>query len=176
MFYSNLVMYFIILTTAATLNAHGLTNIETAKQAAEALGPLAGRGAYWLFTLALVGTGILAVPVLAGSCAYAIADASVWHKASLSEKPERAPQFYGVIALAMLIGLALDFAGFDAVRMLFLSAVVNGLLAPPLVVLVVLLSNDSTVMGAHTNSRIANVLGWACAAVMAIAGVAMFVT
>ena len=85
MFYSNLVMYFIILTTAATLHAHGMTNIETAQQAAEALGPLAGRGAYWLFTLALVGTGMLAVPVLAGSCAYAIAEAATWREASLNE-------------------------------------------------------------------------------------------
>jgi NRAMP (natural resistance-associated macrophage protein)-like metal ion transporter len=176
MFYSNLVMYFIILTTAATLNAHGIKNIETAKEAAEALGPLAGKGAYWLFTLALVGTGILAVPVLAGSCAYAIAEAAVWRKASLCERPERAPRFYGVIAAAMLIGLALNFAGLNAVRMLFWSAVLNGLLAPPLVVIVVLLASDRSVMGVHINSRTANVLGWVCAAVMAIAGVAMFIT
>jgi NRAMP (natural resistance-associated macrophage protein)-like metal ion transporter len=175
MFYSNLVMYFIILTTAATLHAHGMNNIETARQAAEALGPLAGKGAYWLFTLALVGTGILAVPVLAGSCAYAIAEAAVWRKASLNERPERAPQFYAVIATAMLIGLALDFAGLNAVKMLFWSAVVNGVLAPPLVVLVVMLSSDSKVMGTRINTRTANVLGWVCAAVMTLAAVAMFV-
>jgi NRAMP (natural resistance-associated macrophage protein)-like metal ion transporter len=175
MFYSNLVMYFIILTTAATLHAHGMDKIETARQAAEALGPLAGKGAYWLFTLALVGTGILAVPVLAGSCAYAIAEAAVWRKASLNDKPERAPQFYAVIATAMLIGLVLDFAGLNAVKMLFWSAVVNGVLAPPLVVLVVLLSSDSKVMGTRVNTRTANVLGWVCAAVMTVAAVAMFV-
>jgi Mn2+/Fe2+ NRAMP family transporter len=176
MFYSNLVMYFILLTTAATLHAHGINNIETAQQAAQALGPLAGKGAYWLFTLALVGTGILAVPVLAGSCAYAIAEASVWRKASLNERPRRAPRFYAVITIAMLIGLALDFAGLNAVKMLFWSAVVNGVLAPPLVVLVVLLTSDSKVMGTRTNSRTASTLGWLCAAVMAIAAVAMFVT
>jgi NRAMP (natural resistance-associated macrophage protein)-like metal ion transporter len=176
MFYSNLVMYFIILTTAATLHAHQITNIETAQQAAEALGPLAGKGAYWLFTLALVGTGMLAVPVLAGSCAYAIAEAARWDSASLNERPWRAPQFYGVIAVAMLIGLALGFSGFNAVKMLFWSAVLNGVLAPPLVVIVVMLSSDRKVMGERINSRLANALGWICAAVMAIAAVAMIVT
>jgi NRAMP (natural resistance-associated macrophage protein)-like metal ion transporter len=176
MFYSNFVMYFIILTTAATLHAHGVTNIETAQQAAEALGPLAGRGAYLLFTLALVGTGMLAVPVLAGSCAYAIGEAAIWKAVSLNEQPRRAPRFYGVIAVAMLIGLALDFAGLNAVKMLFWSAVLNGVLAPPLVVLVVMLSSDRSVMGERINSFTANTLGWICAAVMAIAAVAMFVT
>jgi len=176
MFYSNLVMYFIILTTAATLHAHQITNIETAQQAAEALGPLAGKGAYWLFTLALVGTGMLAVPVLAGSCAYAIAEAAIWDTASLNERPWRAPQFYSVIAAAMVIGLGLGFAGFNAVKMLFWSAVLNGVLAPPLVVLVVMLSSDRKVMGERINSAAANALGWICAAVMAIAAVAMFVT
>jgi NRAMP (natural resistance-associated macrophage protein)-like metal ion transporter len=176
MFYSNLVMYFILLTTAATLHAHGMKNIETAQQAAEALGPLAGRGAYWLFTLALVGTGMLAVPVLAGSCAYAIAEAATWREASLSYSGSQAPRFYAVIALAMTIGLALDFAGLNAVKMLFWSAVLNGILAPPLVVLVVLLSSDRKVMGERVNSRSANVLGWICAAVMTVAAVAMLVT
>jgi NRAMP (natural resistance-associated macrophage protein)-like metal ion transporter len=176
MFYSNLVMYFIILTTAATLHAHGITNIETAQQAAEALGPLAGKGAYLLFTLALVGTGILAVPVLAGSCAYAIGEAAIWNAVSLNERPRRAPRFYGVIAIAMLVGLALDFAGLNAVKMLFWSAVLNGVLAPPLVVLVVMLSSDRGVMGERINSATANAMGWICAAVMAIAAVAMFVT
>jgi Mn2+/Fe2+ NRAMP family transporter len=176
MFYSNLVMYFILLTTAATLHAHGITHIETAQQAAEALGPLAGKGAYWLFTIALVGTGMLAVPVLAGSCAYAIAEAAIWRDASLNERPWRAPRFYAVIATAMLIGLALDFAGLNAVKMLFWSAVVNGVLAPPLVVLVVMLSSDRKVMGDRINGPVASALGWICAAVMTIAAVAMFVT
>jgi len=176
MFYSNLVMYFILLTTAATLHAHGMTNIETAQQAAEALGPLAGKGAYWLFTLALVGTGMLAVPVLAGSCAYAIAEAATWRTASLSEPGWRAPRFYAVIALAMTIGLALDFAGLNAVKMLFWSAVLNGVLAPPLVVLVVMLSGDRKVMGERINSLTANILGWVCAAVMTVASVAMLIT
>ena len=170
MFYSNLVMYFIILTTAATLHAHGKNDIETAQQAADALRPLAGGGAYWLFTLGLVGVGMLAVPVLAGSCAYAIAEAATWQEASLNDRPRRAPRFYGVIAAAMLIGLAMNFADLNAVKMLFWAAVLNGVLAPPLVVLVVLLSSDSKVMGQRTNSRTARMLGWLCAAVMATAG------
>jgi NRAMP (natural resistance-associated macrophage protein)-like metal ion transporter len=153
MFFSNLVMFFIILTTAATLHVHGIQNIETARQASEALRPLAGPGAYWLFTLGLVGTGMLAVPVLAGSCAYTIAEAASWKRASLGDSPQRAPQFYMVIAGAMVVGLALDFAGLNAVKMLFWSAVVNGVLAPPLIVLVVLLTSDKKVMGTRTNSR-----------------------
>jgi NRAMP (natural resistance-associated macrophage protein)-like metal ion transporter len=176
MFVSNLVMFFIVLTTAATLHAHGVKNIETAKQAAEALRPLAGKGAYWLFTLGLIGTGMLGVPVLAGSCAYAIAEAASWKGASLSKKPRRAWRFYMVIAGAMVVGLALDFAGLNAVKMLFWSAVVNGVLAPPLVVLVVLLTSDKKVMGQRANSRGAKVLGWICAAVMSAAALALAVT
>src|SRR5205085_7400172 len=132
MFFSNFVMYFIILTTAATLHVHGITTIETAKQAAEALRPLAGNGAYWLFTLGLIGTGMLAIPVLAGSSAYAVAEALAW-KASLEQPPRLAPRFYIVIAVSMLIGLALDYMGINAVAMLFWSAVLNGVLAPPLI-------------------------------------------
>jgi NRAMP (natural resistance-associated macrophage protein)-like metal ion transporter len=173
MFFSNLVMYFILLTTGATLHAHGQKSIETARQAAEALLPLAGKGAYWLFTLGLVGTGILAVPVLAGSCAYAIAEAAAWRRASLNDRPAQAPGFYAVMAGAMLIGLALNFAGLNAVKMLFWSAVLNGVLAPPLVVLVVLLTSDRKVMGKRVNSRLAATLGWLCAAVMSAAALAL---
>jgi NRAMP (natural resistance-associated macrophage protein)-like metal ion transporter len=175
MLLSNVVMYFIILTTATTLNAHGIKNIETAKQASEALRPLAGGGAYWLFTLGLIGTGVLAVPVLAGSCAYAIAEGARWRSASLNKKPHLAKRFYGVIAVAVLVGLALDFAGFDAVKMLFWSAVLNGVLAPPLVVLVVLLTGDRKVMGKRVNSRGAQALGWVCAGVMSVAAVTLLI-
>lgn len=176
MFYSNFVMFFIVLTASATLHAHGIRNIETGQQAAQALGPLAGAGAAWLFTVALVGTGMLAVPVLAGSCAYAIGEAATWRRASLNERPWRAPQFYGVIAAAMLIGLVLNFARLNAVKMLFWSAILNGVLAPPLVVVVVLLTSDRKVMGERVNSRGANALGWICAAVMGAAAVAMLLT
>jgi NRAMP (natural resistance-associated macrophage protein)-like metal ion transporter len=174
MFFSNLVMYFIILTTAATLHANGQTDITTAQQAAEALRPLAGNGAYLLFTLGLIGTGMLGVPVLAGSCAYAMAEAENW-RGSLEDRPRLAPRFYLVLAASMILGLALDFAGFNAVKMLFWSAVVNGVLAPPLIVVVVLLTGDKKVMGEHVNARLLGFLGWTAAAVMAIASVAMVV-
>ena len=169
MFLSNVVMYFLILTTGATLHAHGVTQIETAKQAAEALLPLAGKGAYLLFTLGLVGTGMLAVPVLAGSSAYAIAEAAKWRSASLCARPQRARKFYAVIAIAIVVGLVLDFAGFNAVKMLFWSAILNGLLAPPLVVMVVLLTSDRKVMGSRVNSLGMRTLGWICAIVMSAA-------
>jgi NRAMP (natural resistance-associated macrophage protein)-like metal ion transporter len=176
MLLSNLVMYFLILTTAATLNAHGHKDIETAKQAAEALRPLAGPGAYWLFTLGLIGTGMLAVPVLAGSCAYAVAEGSRWKAASLNLKPHLARNFYAVIALSILVGLAFDFAGLNAIKMLFWSAILNGLLAPPLVIMVVLLTSDRKVMGDRVNSRSMKVLGWACALVMSTAAVGLLVS
>jgi NRAMP (natural resistance-associated macrophage protein)-like metal ion transporter len=175
MFFSNFVMYFIILTTAVTLHAHGQTHITTAQQAAEALRPLAGEGAYWLFTLGIIGTGMLGVPVLAGSCAYAVTEAGAW-RGTLSDRPRHASRFYAVIGLAMLVGLALDFLGIDAVAMLFWSAVINGVLAPPLIVVVVLLTSDPKVMGERVNPPLLRWLGWITAAVMTLAAVAMFWT
>jgi NRAMP (natural resistance-associated macrophage protein)-like metal ion transporter len=175
MFFSNLVMYFIILTTAATLHAHGQTNIETAREAAEALRPLAGSGAYLLFTLGLIGTGMLAVPVLAGSAAYAVAEAKRW-RGTLEDRPLLSRKFYALIAVAMLLGLALNFAGFNAVKMLFYSAVLNGVLAPPLIVLVVLLTSKSKVMGIRVSSRPLRYFGWATAAIMTAAVAGMFAT
>jgi NRAMP (natural resistance-associated macrophage protein)-like metal ion transporter len=171
---SNLIMYFIIMTTAATLHAHGVTDIGTAQQAAEALRPVAGRGAYLLFTLGIIGTGVLAVPVLAGSCAYAIAEAKGW-AASLAQPPRVGRKFYAVLAVAVLVGTGLDYLGLDAVRMLFWSAVVNGVLAPPLLFLVVLLTSDAKVMGAHVNSAALRWLGWTAGVVMSLAAIAMFV-
>jgi NRAMP (natural resistance-associated macrophage protein)-like metal ion transporter len=175
MFFSNLVMFFIILTTASTLHAHGLTKIETARQAAEALRPLAGNGAYWLFTLGIVGTGMLAVPVLAGSCAYAVAESAAWG-ASLDRPLRMAPKFYGVLAASVVLGLAFDFSGFSSVRMLFLSAVLNGILAPPLIVLVLLLTSNKAVMGDRTNSIVIKVLGWTCAVLMTACAAGLFIS
>jgi NRAMP (natural resistance-associated macrophage protein)-like metal ion transporter len=175
MFFSNLIMYFIILTTAATLHAHGETHIGTAQQAAEALRPLAGNGAYLLFTLGVIGAGMLGVPVLAGSTAYAVAEGFTW-RSSLKDKPHVAPRFYAVVGLATLLGIALTYWGIDAVAMLFWSAVINGVLAPPLIVLVVLLTSDPKVMGDRVNSPLLRTLGWVTAGVMAFAAVAMFVT
>jgi Mn2+/Fe2+ NRAMP family transporter len=174
MFFSNLVMYFIILTTAATLHAHGKTTIDTAQQAAEALKPLAGNGAYLLFTLGLIGTGMLGVPVLAGAAAYAVAEALNW-RGTLDDRPRLAKKFYAIVASSMILGLVSNYAGLNAVKMLFWSAVLNGVLAPPLIVLVVLLTSNKKVMGERVNPPLLKWLGWATAAVMTLAAVAMFV-
>jgi len=175
MLFSNLIMYFIILTTAATLHAHGQTDITTARQAAEALRPLAGNGAYLLFTLGLIGTGMLGVPVLVGSCAYAVAEGAGW-RGSMADKPRDAGKFYAVMAVAMALGLVLNFAGLNAVKMLFWSAVINGLLAPPLILLVILLTSSHKVMGKSVNPPLLRYLGWATFAVMTAAAAGMIIT
>jgi len=175
MFFSNFIMYFIILTTAATLHAHGQTDIATARQAAEALRPLAGNGAYFLFTLGLIGTGMLGVPVLVGSCAYAVTEAAVW-RGSMSDKPSRARKFYAVMGVAMTLGLVLNYLGFNAVKMLFWSAVINGILAPPLILLVILLTSSHKVMGNRVNPAPLRYLGWATFAVMTAAAAGMLIT
>jgi Mn2+/Fe2+ NRAMP family transporter len=174
MFASNAIMYFIIMTTAATLHAHGQTHIATAQEAAEALRPLAGAGAYWLFTLGLIGTGTLAVPVLAGSCAYAIAEASAW-RGSLDRQPRHAKKFYIVLAVAMALGVALNYTGLNAIKLLFTTAVINGVLAPPLILIVLLLTADRTVMGDAVNSRADAFLGWLTFVVMVAAALGLFV-
>ncbi len=173
--WAGVAMYFIILTTATTLHHPGAPRIETAQQAAEALRPLAGNFAYALFALGLVATGILAVPVLAGSAAYAIAEALHW-RGSLDSKPKVASKFYTVLALAVVAGAALDFLKISAVTALFYAAVVNGLLAPPLVFLVTRLTADKKVMGENTNPRLITVLGYLAAGVMSLAGIAMVVS
>ena len=172
MFASNAIMYFIILTTAATLHAHGQTSITTAREAAEALRPLAGAGAYWLFTLGLIGTGILAAPVLAGSCAYAIAEAAAW-RGSLNRKPRNARKFYMVLAVSMALGVALNYAGLNAIALLFTTAVINGVLAPPLILIVLLLTGDRAVMGDAVNSRPLAFFGWVAFVVMVVAALGL---
>jgi NRAMP (natural resistance-associated macrophage protein)-like metal ion transporter len=175
MFASNAIMYFIILTTAATLHAHGRTSITTAQQAAEALRPVAGAAAYWLFTLGLIGTGMLAVPVLAGSCAYAIAEASAW-RGSLDRRPWQARKFYLVLAIAVILGIALTYTGFDAIKLLFTTAVVNGILAPPLILIVLLLTSNRDVMGDAVNPPLLAFAGWIAFAVMVAAALGLGLT
>jgi Mn2+/Fe2+ NRAMP family transporter len=167
-------MYFIILTTAATLHAHGIVKIDTAKQAAEALRPLAGKAAYLLFTLGLIGTGMLGVPVLAGSCAYAISEAAAW-RGSLEKRPRGARKFYGVLGVAMALGLAIDFTGLDPIKMLFWSAVTNGLLAPPLILVILLLTSDRKVMGHQTSPITERALGWVTFVLMAVAAATLLI-
>jgi Mn2+/Fe2+ NRAMP family transporter len=175
MFVSNIIMYFIILTTAATLHASGQTDVQTAEQAAAALGPLAGPAASLLFTLGLVGTGMLGVPVLAGSGAYAVAEAASWQR-GMDEKIHRARNFYAVIIAAMVLGMALNFARLNAMRFLFWSAVINGLMAPPLIIIILVVANNARVMGAHRNGWKMNVVGGLAALLMTGAAVALVIS
>lgn len=159
MAFSELVAYFIIFATAATLFVSGHTHIATAADAARALEPLAGRGAAVLFALGLIGTGFLAVPILTGSSAYALSTLFGW-KFGLNERPGRAPQFYAIIALSTLIGIELNFVGIGPIAALYWTAVINGCLAPVLLILIMLLANNRKVMGERTNGLALNLLGW----------------
>lgn len=145
-----------------------------ATYAAQALRPLAGNAASLLLAIGLIGSGCLAVPILTGSAAYGIAEAFGWPH-SLDAKPQRARAFYGVIAGATLIGIALNFVGINPIRALFLSAVINGVLAPPLLVIILLVANNQTIMGRHVNGRVANILGWITAGLMAVAALTLLI-
>jgi len=173
--FSNLIALFIIVSTAATLHAAGITDIATSAQAAEALRPLAGDGAFLLFSLGIIGTGLLAVPVLAGSAAYAVAETFEW-KAGLDLKLLEAREFYAIIALATLGGVALDFTPIDPIKALFWSAVLNGVIAVPIMVVMMLLADDPKVMGTFTVTRRLKALGWLAPWTMAAAVVAMLAT
>lgn len=175
MFFSNLIMYFIILTAGATLHRAGVLEVRTAADAAAALKPLAGEGAALLFSIGLVGTGMLGVPVLAGSAAYAVAEAGAW-RAGMDEKVHRARQFYGVITVAMVVGMLLNFTNVDAIQLLIWSAVINGLLAPPLIAIVLIVCNNATVMGEHRNTKTLNVLGGLAVGVMTAGAAALVVS
>jgi NRAMP (natural resistance-associated macrophage protein)-like metal ion transporter len=174
MFFSNLVMYFIILATASTLHRAGIQEIETAREAAEALRPLAGDAAYFLFAVGLIGAGFLAVPILAGSASFAVAELFGW-RAGLDLSPRRGRRFYLVFAYAMLGGMLLDLVQTSPIRMLFLAAVLNGILAPPLLVLVMLVSSNPNIMGERTNGPWLNILGWTATVLMTAAAVAFLV-
>jgi Mn2+/Fe2+ NRAMP family transporter len=170
MLFSNLVMFFIIVTTATTLGAHGMHNIATAQQAAEALRPLAGNFAYLLFTLGMVGTGLLAVPSLAGSSAYVIADIFRFRQ-GMDEAPKRAPKFYAAVVAGIIVGIAMNVARVDPIKALYWSAVANGVASVPLVILVTIIANDSRVMGRWRNSWLANI--WAGLAIVTMTGAAV---
>jgi NRAMP (natural resistance-associated macrophage protein)-like metal ion transporter len=173
-FFSNMVMFFIILTTAITLNRHGITHIETTRQAAEALRPLAGKFAATLFTVGIVGVGFLAIPTLAGSTAYAFAETLGWRH-GLDKKLKQARAFYTLILLSTGVGVGLDFAGINPVKALYWTAVINGLLAPFLLVAILMVASNKKLMQSQPSSR----LGWMVVAIttlaMFAAGVAMFV-
>jgi Mn2+/Fe2+ NRAMP family transporter len=175
MFFSNVVMYFIILATAATLFKAGKTNIASAVDAAGALRPLAGNAAGTLLALGLIGSGFLAVPVLTGSAAYAVAETFGW-RSGLDEPPRRATRFYGVIAVSTLISLCINFLGINPISALFWTAVINGFLAPPLLLVIMLIANNRKVMGRRVNTPSLNILGWMTTGLMTAAAVALVLT
>lgn len=170
---SNLVMFFIILTTAATLNAQGKTDIATATDAASALKPLLGPAAEILFAVGIIGAGLLAIPVLTGSAGYTVAEAFGWRE-GLDEPVKRARGFYAVIVVSMIVGMLVNFFGLDPIKGLVFSAVLNGITSPPLLLLIMLLSNRRSVMGQHTNNLWTNIFGWAAFALMTAATIAYF--
>jgi Mn2+/Fe2+ NRAMP family transporter len=173
-FFSNLIMFFIILTTAVTLHRHGLTNIETTRQAAEALRPLAGEFAATLFTVGIVGVGFLAIPTLTGSAAYALAETLGWDE-GLAKSFREARYFYGIVVLSTVVGICLDFAHVSPVRALFLTAIINGLLAPFLLIGIVIAASDRTLMEGQPSSRLSRVVVGATAVLMFAAAIGMFV-
>jgi NRAMP (natural resistance-associated macrophage protein)-like metal ion transporter len=173
MAYSDATSFFIMLATAVTLHVAGITDIQTAAQAASALKPLAGEFASKLFALGILGVGMIGVPVLAGAGAYALAEAMGW-KEGLERRAKDARGFYGVIAVSVLLGMALEYTPIDPMKALFWSAVINGVVAVPLMVVILLLVSRKSVMGPYTASRSLMVLGWAATIVMALAAVRMF--
>src|SRR6202163_661796 len=172
MFFSNAIAFFIILTTAAVLNAHGVTNINSAAEAAEALKPLAGDLAFLLFALGIIGTGMLAIPVLAGSAAYGVSEAFGW-PATLEAKAPDAVGFYGIIAGATIVGLALGYTPIDPIQMLVWSAVLNGIVAVPIMVVMMVVVTRLSVMGRFKAKPVLTVFGWAGTALMAVTVVAL---
>jgi NRAMP (natural resistance-associated macrophage protein)-like metal ion transporter len=174
MAFSNLVMYFIILTSAAVLHAHGKTDIQTADQAAAALAPLAGPFAFIVFSVGLIGAGLLAIPILTGSAAYAIKE-FLGLRGSLASKPQQRPTFYVILTLATMAGVAMNFMHLDPIRALFISAVINGVVAPPLLLLIVLLGADAAIMKRAASGKLSLALTGITTAFMALAAIGMLI-
>jgi Mn2+/Fe2+ NRAMP family transporter len=174
MFYSDITAWFIMLATAVTLHTAGVKDIQTAAQAAGALRPIAGNFAYLLFALGIIGVGLIGVPVLAGSAGYALAEAMGW-KWGLERKATDARGFYGVIAVSVLAGLVIQYSPISPMKALFWSAVINGVVAVPLMVVIIVLASRKSVMGAYTTTRSLTILGWIGTAVMGAAAVRMFI-
>ena len=171
MFLSNLVMFFIIAACGSILFSHGITNITSAAQAAEALRPFAGNATYLLFAVGIIGTGLLAIPVMAGASAYAISE-SIGKRQGLNSKLKQASAFYGIIIISMAIGLAINFIGLDPIKALIYSAVANGIVAPIILVLIVLMARNKKIMGEWKNGKISGSLGWSLTALMVVSGAA----
>jgi Mn2+/Fe2+ NRAMP family transporter len=175
MFLSNAVMFFIIAVCAGTLFANGVTNISTAADAAAALRPLAGEQAFLLYALGILGTGLLAIPVLAGSASYAISESFKW-TTGLNRRLRQAYPFYGVIIVSMMLGVALGFTRIDPIKALIYSAVLNALIAPAILIFILLISSDKKIMGNQTNSLWARIVGWFITGIMVLAGLATIIS
>ena len=171
MLLSNIVMFFIIAACGAILFPKGITQIQSAAQAAEALRPFAGNATYWLFAIGIIGTGLLAIPVLAGSSSYAAAESFKWRE-GLYRKFKQAHAFYGTLALSVLVGLGINFLGIDPIKALIYSAVANGVVAPVVLTLIVIISSNKKIMGEWVNRRLTTMAGWVVTGLMAIAGIA----
>jgi len=174
MFFSNITMWFIIITTGTVLHANGITTIESAHQAAEALRPLAGDFAFILFAAGIIGTGLLSVPILSGAASYAVAESFNWN-AGLYLKLRKAHGFYGVITIATLVGLLINFIGLNPIQTLYYTAVLNGIVAPPLLIMILLIANDKIVMRGKVNNFAQNILGGITIFVMSVAAIALLV-
>jgi Mn2+/Fe2+ NRAMP family transporter len=172
---SNLVALFIVITAAATLHAHGVTDVQTSAQAAEALRPIAGPAAFVVFSLGVIGTGLMALPVLAGSVAYALGESFGWH-VGLSRRLPRARAFYATILIATGLGVLVNFSPLDPIKALFWSAVINGVVAPPVMAMTMLVARNPAAMGHFRLRGGLSVMGWIATAVMTIAAVAMLAT
>jgi NRAMP (natural resistance-associated macrophage protein)-like metal ion transporter len=175
MLLSNVVMWFIIATTASTLFKHGIKSIDSAPKAAEALRPIAGEFAYLFFAVGIIGTGLLAVPILAGSAAYAVAETFKLRK-GLYQKLRQAPGFYGVIAFSTLLGFAINLIGINPIQALYYTAVLNGIVAPPLLVMIMLIGNNRSIMKSKASGRVSNTLGWITTIAMSIAAMSLLLT
>lgn len=174
MFFSNVTMWFIIITTGTVLHVNGITSIESSHQAAEALRPLAGDFAFLLFAAGIIGTGFLAVPILSGSASYAVSETFNWN-AGLYLKLKRAHGFYGVITIATLVGLLINYIGINPIQTLYYTAVLNGIVAPPLLVLILLIANNKNIMRGRVNSRLQNILIVLTICIMSVSALALLV-
>jgi Mn2+/Fe2+ NRAMP family transporter len=172
MLFSNLVMFFIILTTGTVLFSNGIHQIDRVEQAAQALKPLAGQGAYLLFAIGVIGTGLLAIPVLSGSLSYIVTETLGW-KQGLDKKFHEAPSFYGVIGFSLIVGLSLEYIGISPIQALIYSAILYGLTAPVLIAIILHISNNNKVMGTNTNGRLSNFLGFFTLVLMTAAAVTL---
>lgn len=176
MFLSNLVMFFIITACANILFAHGITNISTASQAALALKPFAGNATYLLFAIGIIGVGLLAIPIMAASSAYAISETIGKRYQGLNLKLNKAFDFYGIIIISMIIGIAINFIGLNPIKALIYAAVLNGIVAPVIIVLIILIARNKKIMGQWKNSKLSTIIAWILAVVMSISGIAAIYT